>query len=235
MTIKIRAYIDGYNLFYGALKVGYISSKTPEFTRNQLIQNKRALRWLNVKKLIEIYLKGDYILDKINFYTADITAFYSGDPSPARQQEYFKALETIDSLSIIKGRFYKHKTSMPNYPIKMPLKMTNVLKTEEKGSDVNLASHLVYDACQNLFDMAVIVTNDSDLLEPIKIVKSLGKSILIICPHKRYCHEFTQAFGNQCMRSIETADLKMAQFEDDITDDNGNVIAQRPEHWKNNP
>jgi len=53
-----------------------------------------------------------------------------------------------------------------------------VQKAEEKGSDVNLASHLVRDAFMNLFDVAVVVTNDTDLIEPIKIVRDdVGKAI----------------------------------------------------------
>ena len=43
-------------------------------------------------------------------------------------------------------------------------------KTEEKGSDVNLASHLLRDAYNRRFEVAEIITNDSDLAEPVRIV-----------------------------------------------------------------
>jgi hypothetical protein len=39
-------------------------------------------------------------------------------------------------------------------------------KVEEKGSDVNLASHLLLDAFQNSFDVGAVLSNDSDLVEP---------------------------------------------------------------------
>ena len=42
-----------------------------------------------------------------------------------------------------------------------------VMKTEEKGSDVNLATYLLVDAFEDRFDVAVIISNDSDLKEPI--------------------------------------------------------------------
>jgi uncharacterized LabA/DUF88 family protein len=51
-----------------------------------------------------------------------------------------------------------------------PPKRVWVEKTEEKGPDVNLASHLVRDAFQKQFEVAVLVTNDSDLAEPVRIV-----------------------------------------------------------------
>ena len=44
-----------------------------------------------------------------------------------------------------------------------PAKRIWVEKTEEKSSDVNITSHLVRDACFKRFDVAVLITNDSDL------------------------------------------------------------------------
>ncbi len=230
--MKVRAYIDGYNLFYGALKAGKIKSSVPQEIKQKIKKDKRALRWLNVEKLLSYYLKGNYTLEAIHFYTADIATMYIGDLSPSRQKEYFKALSSIKNLSIHKGRFYRHPVLMPRAPITNPLSMVKVIKTEEKGSDVNLATHLVYDACQNLFDMAVIVTNDSDLLEPIKVVKSLNKKVLILCPHSKICHEFLQTFGKQVIRKIEKTALEKAQFEDNVLDVNGNILASRPDVWK---
>lgn len=60
-----------------------------------------------------------------------------------------------------------------------------VIKTEEKGSDVNLALYLLSDGYKNAYDVAVIVSNDSDLLLPIQFAKKeLGKKIGILNPQK---------------------------------------------------
>jgi hypothetical protein len=53
-------------------------------------------------------------------------------------------------------------------PLGQPQKYARVIKTEEKGSDVNLATHLLHDAHMGRFDVAGVISNDSDLLEPIK-------------------------------------------------------------------
>ena len=51
---------------------------------------------------------------------------------------------------------------------------------------MNLATHLLHDAHRGRFEVAVIVSNDSDLLEPIKIVREeLGKKVGVLNPHKR--------------------------------------------------
>ena len=44
-----------------------------------------------------------------------------------------------------------------------------VIRTEEKGSDVNLAVHLLNDSWIDKFDCAVVVSNDSDLAESMPL------------------------------------------------------------------
>jgi len=66
-----------------------------------------------------------------------------------------------------------------------PPKKVFVDKTEEKGSDVNLASHLLRDAYNRNFEVAVLITNDSDLAEPVKIVRQeLGLPVGVLNPHQ---------------------------------------------------
>jgi len=226
----VRVYIDGYNLFYGRLK----------HKEDSIINaRRRKLRWLNPKKLVEQFLHGDYNLVQINFYTTDIDALYLGDKAPSRQQEYYKALMTIENINIVKGRFSKNPAMMPAYPIKC---ITNpdgtsriekicVLKTEEKRSDVNIATHLVRDACLNKFDMAVLVSNDSDLLEPLRVLHEINKKFLILSPHDKYCFDFVNNLSTKCMRKIQEKHIIAAQFPDEIIDASNKIIAKRPNKW----
>jgi hypothetical protein len=46
--------------------------------------------------------------------------------------------------------------------------MASVARREEKGSDVNVAAHLLLDVLQGAVDAAVVISNDSDLAFPIK-------------------------------------------------------------------
>jgi len=63
-----------------------------------------------------------------------------------------------------------------------------VIKTEEKGSDVNLATQLLRDAYQNRFECAVVVSGDSDLLAPIKVViEEMRKPVGVVNPQKNPC------------------------------------------------
>jgi uncharacterized LabA/DUF88 family protein len=53
-----------------------------------------------------------------------------------------------------------------------------VLRSEEKGSDVNLATQWLLDAVDHRFDCAAVVSNDSDLLAPIRALRQrFGRTI----------------------------------------------------------
>jgi hypothetical protein len=65
-------------------------------------------------------------------------------------------------------------------------KTIQVVKYEEKGSDVQLAVQLVKDAHLDLFDMAVVISNDSDLQPAVDIVLALPrKRVMIVNPRKK--------------------------------------------------
>lgn len=65
-------------------------------------------------------------------------------------------------------------------------KIIKIIKTEEKGSDVNIAVHLLNDAWLNNYECAIIVSNDSDLAESMKLVKEFhpNKILGLIIPGK---------------------------------------------------
>src|SRR5215831_3668847 len=83
-----------------------------------------------------------------------------------------------NSCQLLHGtRIWKPQAKPVGYvwPQRLP-HLVKVEKAEEKGSDVNLATHLVRDAFLNEFDVAVVITNDTDLIEPIKVVRTTATS-----------------------------------------------------------
>ncbi|MCK4727466.1 MAG: NYN domain-containing protein [Desulfobacterales bacterium] len=67
------------------------------------------------------------------------------------------------------------------------IKFANVIHTEEKGSDVNLAIHLLNDAWLDKYDCAVVASNDGDLVEALRIVKEdLKKKVGLMTPWRYY-------------------------------------------------
>src|SRR5262245_7677464 len=146
--LRTIVYVDGFNLYYGCLK------GTPE-------------RWLDVGALCKRVLSRDSEIVGIRYFTARVKPRV-GDPHAAQlQQVYLRALATVPNLTLHYGAFMtkaatrrcvKDRRGKPRY--------AEVWITEEKGSDVNLASHLLIDGFRARYDLAVVVSNDGDLKDP---------------------------------------------------------------------
>jgi len=106
-----------------------------------------------------------------------------------------------------------------------------VFTMEEKGSDVNLAVHLVNDAWAGRFDAAVVVSNDTDLVEPIRIVaQELGKSVYLLTPPGRFGAASPLVRVATHQRHIRPSHLQAAVFPDPVIDPSGLPIA-KPASW----
>lgn len=164
-SMRTNVYIDGFNLYYGCLK------GTP-------------YRWLDLRALCRALLPRDAI-GRIRYFTARIRP-RAGDPhGDVHQDIYLRALRTLPEVSIHFGQF---KSGIVRMPLAVPQRggpaTVEVIKTEEKGSDVNLATFLLVDAYENDCDLSVVITNDSDLVEPIRVVRhELARPVGIVNPH----------------------------------------------------
>lgn len=208
--MKTYVYVDGFNLYYGAVR------GTP-------------FKWLDIRKLCELLLPKHHVV-RIKYFTARISA-RPGDPDqPTRQQTFLRALATLPNFDIIYGHFLTNETYMPQagVPPGAPPKYVKVVKTEEKGSDVNLATHLLWDAFRKEYQAAVLVTNDSDLLEPVRIVrKELGLVVGILNPHRKASRVLAREAS--FVKQIRSAALKASQFPSTLRDAHG--VITKPAAW----
>jgi hypothetical protein len=203
----VVVYIDGFNLYYGSLK------RTP-------------YKWLDVSRLCTAMLPTDRVT-AINYYTARISARPGNPTAPNDQQIYLRALRTIPNLSITYGHFLTHSVSMALTGV-IPTKRVWVDKTEEKGSDVNLASHLLRDAFRGAFQTAVLITNDSDLAEPVRIVRQeLNLPVGILNPHQQHSAELKRIAT--FVKRIRQSDLIASQFPAVLNDAKGAI--HKPPSW----
>jgi hypothetical protein len=100
-------------------------------------------RWLDLGSLCRRLLPKDRV-NRIRYFTATVSARPHNPDAHQRQQVYLRALETIPGLSIHYGHYLSHVTRMPlARPRRGGARTVEVVKTEEKGSDVNLATLLL--------------------------------------------------------------------------------------------
>ncbi|MEZ4698542.1 MAG: NYN domain-containing protein [Rhodothermales bacterium] len=202
------AYIDGFNLYYGALK------GTP-------------YKWLDLRKLCQGLLDQTHQIDAIKYYTALINARSNDPTQPQRQQVYLRAIGTDPLVKVVLGHFLQHEVVRPL--ASDPETYVRVIKTEEKGSDVNLATDLVHDAHRGLFDAALVISNDSDLKEPVRIVRrELGLIVGVVNPGSgRASRVLTQ--DATFVKTIRSGLLRDSLLPGRLTDDRGTI--SRPANW----
>lgn len=204
-----NVYVDAFNLYYGSLK------GTPH-------------RWLDLGALCARLLPKDRI-NRIRYFTATVSARPDNPDAPQRQQVYLRALETIPGLSIHYGHYLSHVTRMPlANPGRGGARTVEVVKTEEKGSDVNLATYLLLDAFKRDCNVAVVISNDSDLKLPIEVAQSeLGIRVGVVNPHPPARR--SRALQPTFFKQLRPSALHTCQFATVLTDVQGEI--RKPAQW----
>ncbi len=205
-------YIDGYNFYYGAVR-------------------KTSYKWIDFEALCRLLLPEDRIV-KIRYFTALVQDRPDDPQKTVRQLTYLRAIATQSLIETHFGHFITRPASMllVDPPSTGP-RFVKVFKTEEKGSDVNLATHLLLDAFKNRCEIAVVVSNDSDLAEAVRVAQSdLGIQVGLINPHprkrrSRKLNELPCLFFKQ----IPKRALADAQLPDIIRDAQGEI--RKPKGW----
>lgn len=237
MALRFSAYIDGFNLYKGAL------------------QNRPNLKWLNLVSYCQSLMPEHELVD-VYYFTANLKERYPGDDAPRRQHTYLRVLEN-QNIRVVRGKFRKNEDwvrlsttkrefvinpvlpshfgltqvaldksknkALPNLPL------TRVSKFEEKGSDVNLASYLLRDAYTGVISAALVVTGDSDIATPITLAKEAGVAVQVLVPNKNQkCDELRQSATS--LRQMHLRDLAIHQLPATFITPKGRLI-HRPESW----
>ena len=201
--------MDGLNLYYRALRG-------------------TEYRWLDIGKLARILLP-EHQIGRIRYFTALVTN-RPDDPTQAqRQQAYLRALQTVPDLTIHYGHLLPKRKRRPlTRPPQTGPRTVEVLDTEEKGSDVNLASYLLLDGFEDEYDMAVVISNDSDLVLPIEMVRSrLARRVGVFDPSRRRSFELHGAAS--WYRPLRRGPLSASLFPDTLSDAQGQIT--KPAGW----
>lgn len=207
--MKIYVYVDGFNLYYRALR------KTP-------------FKWLDLNSLSEKLLNPGDTIDLIRYFTARVSARAGDADAPRRQQIYFNALGCLPNIKIHYGKFLAKTKIRPL--VSDPKKFVEVHDTEEKGSDVNLAVHLVNDGWHGRYDVALILSQDTDLIEPLRIVsQELGKTVGLIWLDGGRPNKY-MASAASFVRHVSRSDLAASQFTNTILRADQAPIS-KPQGW----
>jgi len=207
-----NVYVDGFNLYYGCLRG-------------------TEYQWLDVGALCRRLLPANQI-NQIRYFTSRVAARPDAPNRPEQQNAYLRALGTVPGLSIHLGHFQSKGARLPAAaPGPDDPRIVEVIKTQEKGSDVNLATFLLLDAFRKKSDIAVVISNDSDLKEPIRVlIEELNVPVGLVNPHpvkerSRDLLDLKPLFFKQ----VQPRALRTCQFPPVLRDAQGEI--RRPDGW----
>lgn len=202
-------YIDGFNLYYGAVK------GTPH-------------KWLDLQRYFEMIRQNDELV-AIKYFTALITG-----PTRPNQDIYLRALATLPLISIFLGKFTESKIEcgVRDCTHEGRRKFTRRL---EKGTDVNIAVQMLNDAYQDRCDQLVLVTGDSDLAPALRIIRETfpeKKTFVYVPPgpeNERGAAVELRAAAHR-NKTLPLNLLSKAQFRSELYGRSGEAI-RKPATW----
>lgn len=200
---RVISYIDGFNVYYGL--------KSQKWER---------YLWLDVQALSRNLLKPDQTLVHTKYFSARI----SRPPEKVKRQNiYLEAIQTLPALSVYFGHYLTSPRSCRNCGFTYDV-------AQEKMTDVNIAVELMQDAFQNAFDVAILISADSDLIAPIAAVKRLfpEKRIVVACPPGRFSVNLARAAHGHF--KIGHGSIEKSQLPNEVTTASG-FILRRPPTW----
>jgi len=214
MTIRIHVYVDGFNLYYGAVK------DTP-------------YRWLDLQRFFALLRPHDDVR-VIHYFTALIEG-----PHASHQETYLRALATLPKINVVLGRF-KPK-SVKCQVAACEHKGSRIFRMpEEKQTDVLIAVTMIRDAYENACEGFVLVSGDTDLVPAVKAVKSISKEskAIVYVPAREIYPDSPspRGFAVELRTAADKARIlpnqliKRAQFPNTISDGFGGII-HKPPSW----
>jgi uncharacterized LabA/DUF88 family protein len=199
---RVIVYIDGFNLYFGMREAGFDNC-----------------RWLDVNLLAQNLIKPSQELVVVKYFTSRVS---NNPDKQKRQSTYLDALYN-KGVKIIYGNYQDGKEECR--------RCQHVWRTaKEKMTDVNIATAIIIDAFQNKYDMAMLISGDSDLVPPIKAVHEHfnNKRVFIAFPPKR--NNSSMALVAKGSLNIGRKKLLDSQMEDEVLAKNGFKL-KKPLEW----
>ena len=199
---RVIVYADGFNLYFGLVEAGYGNYK-----------------WLDINDLAISLLKPNQELIHVKYFTSRVG---NNPDKQKRQTTYIEALESI-GIMIYYGHYQSGSLECK--------RCGNIWAAyHEKMTDVNIATQMIIDAYKDSFDMAMLISGDSDLVPPIKSIHENfpQKRVFVAFPPKR--HNASVSLVAKGSMIIGRKKIINSQLPPEVQKRDGFVL-RKPKEW----
>jgi hypothetical protein len=236
--VRVGAYIDGFNVYHGGRELAGAHPGWKWLNFRALVETLASDEWPNEAHTIE----------RVVYCTAPVKPTPMDADLPKRQQVFINALLSSGSVDWVEYGIFLDKVKTrpmalrdkkgrpvpvrPHPPVLVKdgsdnrvsdaVFMVSVADREEKGSDVNVGTHLLLDALASppTIDAAIVISNDSDLKLPVAAVRKL-MPLGIVNPGRGFTagalqHDPAQCVARQWERQLTYADFTAHQLPDPV-------------------
>ncbi|WP_425595708.1 NYN domain-containing protein [Pseudorhizobium flavum] len=203
VPLRAAVYIDGFNLYHAIADL-----------------NAPHLKWVNYRALSERIIRNGESLERVVWCTAVNTKNLA---KMLRWREFKKAQEHVGVICA-EGHFTEEpRTCHQGH---------NYLHPTEKEGDVNLAINLISDAHLDRFDVAYLITADSDQVATAKMFRERfpGKTLFSVAPPGR-SHSKEIVRHVHGTKAILRDTLDQCIFPGAVIISNGTRVARRPDTY----
>jgi len=209
--IRVACYIDGFNLYHAIDDISRASRGADNY-----------LKWVDLQKLMQVFTDPKaHTITSIKYFSA----YADWLPDQVARHRLYVAALRVNGVEPILGRFKEKEIYCKRCK-------AHFWGHEEKESDVNLATHLMNDAHMDTFDQAFVVSRDSDLSCPIRMVRDNfpKKKVKIIAPPNRRHSKELWALASM-RATISDEHLEISLLPQTIVDGSGRKICDRPPEY----
>ena len=203
---RVGAYVDGFNLYYGLKSKGW-----------------RRYYWLNIHQLMLNLLEPGQRLVFTKYFTSRVSSTPEDPEKNKRQSEFIEALLTVPEVQVFYGQYMLKSQSCNRCGFVGSV-------SNEKMTDVNIAVEMLTDAFQDRFDMALLVSADSDLSAPVSRIREIfpRKRVVVAFPPDRVSKRLRQLAD--AYFTIGREKLERSQFPNVVVKPDGFRL-HRPVRW----
>jgi uncharacterized LabA/DUF88 family protein len=196
-------YVDGFNLYHGLRA-----------------KHGRSYLWLDLRGVGTRLLRDGQKLVGVRYFTA---AVRNDRPAQQRQHLYLQALRAHGGIDFTLGRFQEKSITCRSCG-------RSVRSYEEKETDVSIAAALIADGVEDVFDVAILLSADSDLCPAVRTLKRLcpSKRVIAVFPPKRRSEDLRRSAD----ASFTLGDAIIRQCQLPRLVRGGAVTFRRPDNWR---